>query len=119
MEQLGGGQSVVERPMGGPVVEAEVGGEGAELAVGHLVAESRRASGTVSTRRWSSARPPVDARAASRNEVSKRMLWPTSTAPPTNSARLGSTCGIVGAGASIAWVMPVSAVISGGTARPG
>ncbi len=46
-------------------------------------------------------------------------MCPTITASPTNSSRAGSTVSMRGAGSTIDWVMPVSTVISGGTATPG
>ena len=56
----------------------------------------RRGSGagpgvSVSTRALASRGRPRAIRSASRNEVSNRRLWPTSTAPPMNSSRVGST----------------------------
>ena len=38
VEEVGGGERVVERPVGRAVVESEPAGERAEAAVGHLVA---------------------------------------------------------------------------------
>ncbi len=52
-------------------------------------------------------------------EMSKRTLWPTTTASPMNSSRDGSTDSMRGARITIASVMPVRIVISGGIAQPG
>ena len=57
--------------------------------------------------------------AAWRKPRSKRTLWPTITASPMNSSSVGSTDSMRGAGSTMAWVMPVSTVISGGMAQPG
>ena len=46
-------------------------------------------------------------------------LWATHTAPRANSRNAGSTSASPGAGAIIAWVMPVSTVMNGGTGSPG
>lgn len=51
--------------------------------------------------------------------MSKPALWATSTAPRQNSRKAGSTASIFGASYTIAEVMPVSATICGGMARPG
>lgn len=51
--------------------------------------------------------------------MSKAALWATSTAPRANSQNDGSASAAVGARATIASVMPVSALISGGMPVPG
>ena len=80
---------------------------------------SRRASAAVSTSEWASRGQPSRSSAAFRKPASKRTLWPTSTVPAANSTNAGSTASTRGAGTTMAWVMPVSRVISGGMARPG
>ncbi len=51
--------------------------------------------------------------------MSKRTLWPTSTVPPTNSTRAGSTAETRGATVTMDSVIPVSTVMAGGMALPG
>ncbi len=75
---------------------------------------SRLAIASVSTVAWASGSRPVDTSAWSRKERSKRRLWPTSTAPPTNSRNEGSISPARGASDTIASLMPVSAVMNGG-----
>ena len=62
---------------------------------------------------------PDLARAELRNARSKPTLWPTITASPRNSNKVGRTCSTLGARSTIALVMPVKTVISGGMERPG
>ena len=90
VEEIPGGQHVVEGPVRRLVREPEGGGQGAELAVGHHVPDQPRASARVSTVGLARGSRPVATRAWSRKETSNRRLWPTSTAPPTNSRKEGS-----------------------------
>ena len=62
---------------------------------------------------------PERFKALLRNARSKPTLCPTITAPPKNSSRVGRICSIFGALETIADVIPVKTVISGGIARPG
>src|SRR5664280_2503914 len=73
----------------------------------------RRDRARVSTVTLARRSRPVDTRAWSRNERSKRMLWPTRTAPPTNSRKDGSISPLRGASTTISSLMPVSAVMNG------
>ena len=79
----------------------------------------RRARARVSTVGLASRSRPVETRAWSRNERSKRRLWPTSTDPPTNSRKDGSISPTLGASATMASLMPVSAVMNGGMRSSG
>ncbi len=62
---------------------------------------------------------PEARRAAAKKERSNRTLWPTMTVPALNSSNAASTGSMRGAGITIACVMPVSTVISGGIGTPG
>ena len=79
----------------------------------------RRASAQVSMIELESRGRSDRRSAASRNATSKRTLWPTITASPMNSSRVGSTASTGGAGPTIASVMPVSTVIDLGIEAPG
>jgi hypothetical protein len=68
----------------------------------------------VSTVELASGSRPVDTSAWSRKERSNLRLWPTSTAPRTNSRNEGSNSPTRGASATMASSMPVSAVMKGG-----
>ena len=120
MEQVGGGERVVERAVGRLVREPEATRERAEsLQFGTSSRTSRRASAHVSTDGFDIAADPHARRAASRNARSKRTLWPTITVPALNSTNAARTDSMRGAGSTIAWVMPVRTVISGGMGMPG
>ncbi len=80
---------------------------------------NRRASAHVSTVGLASRGRPMRSNAALRKETSKRMLWPTMTAAPMKSTNVPSTLSMRGAGNTMACVMPVSIVISGGISAPG
>ena len=88
---------------------------------GHLVAHEAPGQRARVDDRVGQAGPAVRARGRrSGTTASKRTLWPTMTVPATNSTNDGSTLvDLRGAGTTIAWVMPVSTVISGGMAAPG
>ena len=96
VEQVGGGQGVVEGAVGRPVVEPEPVGEGAEPAVGHLVADEAPGQGAGVDRCAAPSRGPAGPHAGRRRgtTTSKRRLWPTSTASPMNSRSVGSTASI-------------------------
>ena len=106
--------------MRGQVLQAQCGRQGAELAVGHVgphePTRQRQgvdrgvAEGLVAVARSS---------AASRNDRSNRTLWPTMTAPWTNSSNEGSTLDTGGAPSTMSSVIPVSNEMRGGTPHPG
>ena len=78
-----------------------------------------RASRTVSRTVGPGQGVLVAAAAALRKEMSKRALWATRTASPANSRKLGSTDSIRGAEATMALVMPVKALMTGGMGTRG
>ena len=78
-----------------------------------------RASRTVHSVGRSSACPVSMRCAASRRPTSKPALCATSTPSPANSRNRGSASAMRGASATMASVMPVSAVTKGWIGRPG
>ena len=98
VQQVGGGQRVLQRPVGRAVVEPEALRRACPAgSSGTSSRTSRRASAAVSTKGWPAGPSRRRCRAALRKPMSKRTLWPTSTVPPTNSTRAGSTACDAGA----------------------
>ena len=99
VEQVVGGEGVVEGAVGGLVVEPQPDGQGAEAAVRDLVAHEAAGEGAGVDRAVAEARPGRRGRGRRRGSArSKRTLWPTITASPTNSTNAGRTSSILGAG---------------------
>jgi hypothetical protein len=97
---------------------------GTSSAASRPVASRRRASATVSRTTVSSTGPagpgrPALAPAAVRKLISNGALCAVSTAPWAKSRKLASAAAGGGAAAIILSVIPVSASMSGGMARPG
>ena len=119
VEQVGGGERVVERAVRRLVREAEARSRGCDSRqLGTSSRTRRRASAHVSTHRLRQRRPPGARSAASRKPRSKRTLWPTITVPEELEERREHGLD-AGRGMTIASVMPVSTVIDGGIATPG
>ena len=89
------------------------------LQFGTMSRTRRRARARVSTVALAIRSRPVDSRAWLRKERSKRTLCPTTTAPPRNSRNDGSISPTRGASATMASLMPVSAVMKGGIRSSG
>ena len=120
VQQVCGGVGVGVRAVRGHRRGVEVIGEGAQPQVWELVAhEAPRERERVDSEIRRGADIRARLRAASRKPQSKRTLWPTITVPCRNSSNDGSSSSIGGAGNTIASVIPVSNVISGGIGTPG
>ena len=103
VEEVGGGQRVVEGPVGGPVVEPEPAGERAEPAVRHLVAHAAGGPArTVSTSGWASRGQPSRSSAAFEEADVEADVVADEHRARANSTNAGSTASIRGAGTTMA-----------------
>ena len=105
VEQVAGGERVVERPVGGLVGEAEAAGERAEPAVRHLVAH-QPAGERAGVDPWvrQAAAGPAARRAPRGTPRSKRdVVADDDRVAARTRANAGSTGSMRGAGSTIAW----------------
>ena len=120
MQQVGGGQRVVERAVGRAVVEAEAVGQRAQPAVGHLVAHEPAGQRHGVDERL---REPVPACAAEGGveepEVEPDVVADDHGAADELGQRRAARLERGGRAATIASVMPVRTVMAGGMALPG
>ena len=119
VEQVAGGEHVGQGPVGRLVGEPERGGQGAELAVGHHVADQAPGQGQGVDGGVGQAVPARGHEGVVEEGEVEAQVVADQTAAPTNSRKEGSISPTRGASATMASLMPVSAVMNGGMRSSG